>query len=142
MTRSVSNAEHPRRRWFQVSLRGLLIAVTVFGLVTWWLARPTILAHQFARTMAAHDYEKAKSLFVNGDEHSLSADLLPCPSFLSDQQLQGTKVVIQPITFRQVISTERYIDMDVPYGERQGELDYQLRVVATPLGLVIFAWSS
>ena len=133
MTQTASDAIRPRRRWFQFSLRGLLVIVTGSALLSYWMARPTILAHQFKRAIAAQDYALAESLFVKDGQR---LGVFPS-SFATDIQTQRSVLVLQPITFRQVIDRERRIGVYVPRGDEMMEFDWSIAIVARPQGLEV-----
>ena len=57
------------------SLRVVLVVTAVVAVACWWRVRPTRVADQFVRAVAAGDYQRADKLFAN-QEHAFVAKFM------------------------------------------------------------------
>jgi hypothetical protein len=129
----------PTRRLFQFGSGTMFVLVAAAALVCYWLSRPTILANKFVAAMAAQDFAKAEGLFVKDTE----GRPVGFPGgFGSADQIRKAAIRVDPLTLWQVISRERYIFVDVPYGGDVGEFDWQISIIATPQGLKARWWAT
>ena len=120
-----------KRRWFRFSLRTMFVALTFCALGSYWLAKPTILAHEFVAAFEAGDYAKVESMFVLDSENGK----VLAKQFGTKQQLKRTTVSIEPITWRRFLGLRRDIHVEVPDGEGAFEIDRQFGIEVSPEGL-------
>jgi hypothetical protein len=92
-------ASTPKRRWFQYSLRSLLLLMTACALACSWLVMPTVQARRFVAAAR------------NGDcrlgEPRLS-------SLISEKQARLSTFSIEPLSWRQLWRGETRVLIDVP----------------------------
>ena len=112
---------------FRYSLRALLIVVTVVGLAIGWLALPTLKARAFVSAMSHKDYAAAERLFTNQQEGF--------PGRWKEHQYFEPRVILEPLTWRDLISRERQLVVGVAYGDRSGIASCSVEIKATPAGL-------
>ena len=62
--------------------------------------------------------------------------------FGNADQIQNAIIRVDPLTLREVISRERRIFIDVPYGKGMAEFDWEISVLATPQGLKIVYYAT
>jgi len=120
------------------SLRTLFVLMTVLCLAAYGLARPSILAHRFLRAVAAGEHELAESLFIRSEKSVL---VFP-GKFGTDEQIRNSTILLTPLTLQQLFCFERHLSIDVPYGSGTYEMDAQLSVVVSVMGLSITYWIS
>jgi hypothetical protein len=109
----------------------MFVALTFCALGSYWLAKPTILAHEFVAAFEAGDYAKVESMFVlDGENGRVLAE-----QFGTKRQLKRTTVSIEPITWRRFLGLRRDIHVEVPDGEGMMEIDRQFGIEVAPEGL-------
>ena len=125
----VANPKNPRR-WFRYSLRTLLLMMSFSALAAWWLARPTIVAHQFARVFRSGDYEAANKFIL--DSHG---DQVYLNYFAATNQLKASNVHIVPLTWSQIIGQRRTLHAEMLSEEHGFAKDWAVSLEATPHGI-------
>lgn len=110
----------------QYSLRSLLIAVTLICLAIGWLALPTLRAHAFVAAMARKDHTAAQKLFIHPQE--------VFPGRFKDHQIFEPRVILKPLTWRDLINRERQIVVAVSYCDG-GIASCTIEIKATADGL-------
>jgi hypothetical protein len=123
-------AAFSKRRWFRFSLRTLLLMVSISALGAWWLARPTVVAYQFARMFRAGNYEEANQLIF--DSHS---DQVYVNHFAKKKQLKASNVYIVPISWSQVIGGQRILHAELLSEEHGITTDWAVKLEATSQGI-------
>ena len=118
------------RRGFRYSLRTLLLMMSISALAAWWLARPTIVAYQFARIFRAGDYEAANKFIL--DSHGDQAYL---NYFTTTNQLKASNVHIVPLTWSQIIGQRRTLYAEMLSEEHGIARDWAVTLEATPQGI-------
>ncbi|MEX2027614.1 MAG: hypothetical protein WEH44_09935 [Pirellulaceae bacterium] len=109
------------------SLRTLLIAVTLICLGIGWLALPTLRAREFVAAMAEDDYAAAEKLFTNQRE--------VFPGGFKDHQIFDPRVILKPLTWRDLVHRERNIIVAVSYCDGRGMASCSVEIKATADGL-------
>lgn len=111
------------------SLRALLIFVTLFCLAIGWLALPTLRARQFMAAMSQKDYAAAEQLFAR------EKDVFP--GSFKDHQHFEPRVVLQPLTWHDLVNRERNLFVGISYGDGSGIATCGVEIKATADGLEV-----
>ena len=109
------------------SLRTLLIAVTLAGLATGWLALPTVRARAFVTAIANRDYAAAERLFADPQD--------AFPGDAKESQIFQPRAILKPLTWGDVIHRERNLLVVVNYGDGSGIASYTVEIKATASSL-------
>ena len=131
IVKSAEDKKPTKRRWFRFALRTMFVVLTFCALGSYWLARPTILAHQFVAAFKAGDYAKAESMFALDSENGR----VLAGQFGTKRQRKRTTISIAPITWWHFLSLKRDIYVEVPDGEGMMEMDRQFGIEVAPEGL-------
>jgi hypothetical protein len=124
-----ANSQKPRR-WFRYSLRTLLLMISISALAAWWLARPTIVAQQFAKVFRAGDYEAANKFIL--DNHG---DQVYLNYFATTNQLKASNVHIVPLSWWQIVGQRRTLYAEMLSEEHGIPRDWAVTLEATPQGI-------
>lgn len=131
----------PKHGRLRFRLRTLLLIVAVVACGTYWLARPTLLAHQFLVAINAREHSAAENLFVKDADDERG----PFPGrWTTDRQLRKTTVELQTLSLQDVLHLRRRIYVQAPYGapgEVDSEWSFELSIIAKASGLQVVHFS-
>ncbi len=116
-------------RWYQYSLRTLLVFTTVCAFGCGWLAAPTAQARRFVIAMRNGDYQRARSMFRNPEQ------ALPGYCGTTESQARESKLEIAPLTLAQLCRGERAVHVYVPEGASMEEVDGFISYRVTAWGI-------
>jgi hypothetical protein len=92
-------ATKSKLRWYQYSLRSLLLLVTVCALACSWLFTPTVRARRFVAAVKGGDCGKGRP---------------PLYNLISEEQARRSEFSIEPLSWKQLWRGETEVTIDVP----------------------------
>ena len=107
------------------SIRTLIIASALVGVVSFWLTAPYINAHKFASALNERDFETAEQLFTSDEEF---------PQSLTKEHIALDAHVVRGL-FAEFVMGRRYIDVRIIVGEEKYVKGGYVGFYATPFGV-------
>ena len=104
--------------------------VSISALGAWWLARPTVVAYQFARMFQAGNCKEANKLIF--DSHR---DQKYVNHFATIQHLKASNVYIVPISWSQIVGGHRILHAELLSEEHGITTDWAVKLEATSQGI-------